>query len=551
MFSLLLEFPRNAILVGLLGTVLIGAKYAKWSSQRKAGLKSKDDAFSLFEALILTINERVKAWRFLLKGPTLIADAYKKANGAPFLIDVPENRYHFVSTWTHIGEINAVPDTVLSLTAAAKEILQPQYTMHKFDWDISRGRDSVPLNRTLRTYLTNHLPNLIPKLRRHLRVIFDRHIQAGPLKNGMKRTQTYLRSDFSTYDFRLGFRSPKLFPMLVESIAHSNIMSFFGEDLVQDPEFIKAGVGFIENTLIISEVVRVLPRMIAPAVGRFLSRTFNSQTIIFDTLIPIVELRLEERARKKQGHDVPEHHDCIQWIINGTTRPWAAERVVHELIALWFGSVHITSTTACFVLHDLCLHPEYIPLIRKDIERSGWESFDQSKGQEFPLLDSFMKESSRLNPVEAMSTRRIALKPFELSGGHQVPVGEWVCTAPGAMHRDPAYWAKALEFHGFRFVEPTLYKAILSATEFEIPEPGKESAFNEVLDWQLWGTGRNACSGRFYATALAKTMLALLIMNYDMKLADHKRSKHSFTWRSFIYPYASTPILLKPRSVTF
>jgi cytochrome P450 len=221
------------------------------------------------------------------------------------------------------------------------------------------------------------------------------------------------------------------------------------------------------------------------------------------------------------------------------------------------------------VLHDLCLHPEYIPLLRKDIERSGWKFFDQSKGQEFPLLDSFMKESSRLHPVEAskiytlshvylqgskskiVSTRRIALKSFELSGGHKVPVGEWVCTAPKAMHRDPKYWAKPLDFHGFRFVEPTLYDAILSATQFEVPEPGKQSAFNEVLNWQLWGTGRNACSGRFYATALVKTMLALLIVNYDMELADPRRSKHSFVWRSFIYPYASTPILLKPRSVAF
>ncbi|EHL02729.1 putative Ent-kaurene oxidase [Glarea lozoyensis 74030] len=322
----------------------------------------------------------------------------------------------------------------------------------------------------------------MPEVRRHLRAIFDRHILSGPLKNG--------------------FFSPKLFPMLVECIAHSNIMSFFGEEL---------------------EVVRVLPQAISPTVGRFLSRTFNSQNVIFDTLMPLVELRLEERERKKQGYEVPEHD------------PMKKKRE--------FNSLHFQ--TACFVLHDLCLHPEYIPILRKDIERSGWGSFDQSKGQEFPLLDSFMKESSRLNPVEA------TLKPFELSGGHKVPVGEWVCTAPKAMHRDQVYWAKPLDFHGFRFVEPKLYDTILSATQFEVPEPGKQSAFNEVLDWQLWGTGRNACSGRFYATALVKTMLALLIMNYDMKLADPRRSKNSFVWRSFIYPYASTPILLKPRSVTF
>ncbi|TGO13200.1 hypothetical protein BTUL_0074g00060 [Botrytis tulipae] len=177
--------------------------------------------------------------------------------------------------------------------------------------------------------------------------------------------------------------------------------------------------------------------------------------MIFDTLVPIVQQRLRQRERKKYGYEVPEH-------------------------------------TACFVLHDSCLHSEYIPVIRQEIEAVEWESFDKSKGQGFPSLDSFMKESSRSNPVETMSTWRIALEPFELSGGHQVPVGEWVCTAPGAMHRDPAYYAKSSEFHGFRFVEPSLYRTIQETTKFEIPELGKSSEFVSVPDWQLWGTGRIA-----------------------------------------------------------
>ncbi|KAF7891373.1 uncharacterized protein EAF02_001698 [Botrytis sinoallii] len=320
----------------------------------------------------------------------------RQANGKLFLVDVPENRYHFVSTWDHIQEINAVPDTVLSLTATAKEILQPEYTMHKFNWANSRRHDSVPLTRTLQTYLTNWLPNLLPDLRCHLRVTFDRQILAGPLKNGV--------------------RSPKLFPVLVEAIAYSNIMAFFGKDLVQNPDFMKASVGFIENTLVISEIVRVLPHVVAPIVGRFLARHFNSQTIIFDTLMPIVQQRLEQRERKKYGHEVPEHHSSMT------------------------------------VYNGLLMVPRY--------------AFDY------------------------LSTRRVALKPFELSGSHQVPVGEWVCTAPGAMHRDSAYYAKSSEFHGFRFVEPFLYRTILEATNFEIPELGKSSEFVSVPGWQLWAIGR-------------------------------------------------------------
>lgn len=54
------------------------------------------------------------------------------------------------------------------------------------------------------------------------------------------------------------------------------------------------------------------------------------------------------------------------------------------------------------------------------------------------------------------------------------------------MHRNPAYWAKALEFHGFRFLEPKLFEAILSSTQFETLEPGKESVFSEVHNRPPW-----------------------------------------------------------------
>lgn len=101
------------------------------------------------------------------------------------------------------------------------------------------------------------------------------------------------------------------------------------------------------------------------------------------------------------------------------TKPWTVARVVHELIAVWFGSVHITSTvraitlrpnlhladkriqTACVALFDLCERPEYIDILRQEIEHTGWEEFDKSGGKLFPLMDSFMKESARLCPIES------------------------------------------------------------------------------------------------------------------------------------------------------
>lgn len=106
-------------------------------------------------------------------------------------------------------------------------------------------------------------------------------------------------------------------------------------------------------------------------------------------------------------------------------KPYSPTRMVHELIAIWFGSVHglamvrlflgtkaikfeanhlclfncSFTQTLTFAIHDLCLHPEYVDPLRSEIA-SQYDGF-QSTGKGFPLLDSFIKESARLTPVES------------------------------------------------------------------------------------------------------------------------------------------------------
>ncbi|GAB1318482.1 Cytochrome P450 monooxygenase AtmP [Madurella fahalii] len=484
--------------------------------------------WSILRSPVSVVKRRAKAWAFLFRGPSIIQDAYNEAQRTPFFIDVPENRYLVVSSWNHIKEIDAAPDSVLSLQAAAKEVLQPKYTMTNFNWLDKRGVEGTPLIRTLRTLLTNHLPEILPEIRRSMSGLMDTLYDAHPVVNGTK--------------------SSPLYSMVVKGIAHSNALAFFGTDLARNETFMKAGIDFIEQTVLIAEILRVLPSVISDPIGKLLSKTLNSGQIMFGHLLPVAAERLEERARQRLGHKVPEHKDCIQWVMETSPKanPWSAERIVHELMALWFGSVHITSTTTCFAIHDLCLRPEYIEPLRKEIESTGWEAFEKSGGKCFPLLDSFMKESARVTPVESVSTRRKALQPFQLSDGSKIDVGQWVCTAPRGMSLDATYYTNPGEFHGFRFVAPELL-ADLQHTSFQVPQPGKTSTFTEVSDWQLWGTGKCACPGRYYASAAMKTMLGLFITKYDMQLSDPKASRY-FAWRTFIYPFPSTTVLLHPRA---
>jgi cytochrome P450 len=51
-----------------------------------------------------------------------------------------------------------------------------------------------------------------------------------------------------------------------------------------------------------------------------------------------------------------------------------------------------------FALYNLCKHPEYQDILREEIALTGGVEFNH-QNNELPLLDSFLKETARLNPI--------------------------------------------------------------------------------------------------------------------------------------------------------
>lgn len=98
----------------------------------------------------------------------------------PFTIDVPENRYHVVSSWKHIKEIDAAPDSVLSLHGGAKDTLQPIYTMKEFNWMNKRTADTAPLLKSSGIDSSGHLSVVIPEIRRSMRGLLNELSDSQP-----------------------------------------------------------------------------------------------------------------------------------------------------------------------------------------------------------------------------------------------------------------------------------------------------------------------------------------------------------------------------------
>ncbi len=65
---------------------------------------------------------------------------------------------------------------------------------------------------------------------------------------------------------------------------------------------------------------------------------------LFRNLEPVVKRRMvaQDALQSDFGRAADTNRDCMQWLIDTSPRksPWSSARMVGEIMAVWFGSVH-------------------------------------------------------------------------------------------------------------------------------------------------------------------------------------------------------------------
>lgn len=93
---------------------------------------------------------------------------------------------------------------------------------------------------------------------------------------------------------------------------------------------------------------------------------------------------------------------------------WTAETLIQAVVGMWFAASHQPwvvifpgkqswwMLTRLQYLHflalELCARPEYVELLRHEID--AHEALDCETISSLPVLDSFIKECTRLNPMD-------------------------------------------------------------------------------------------------------------------------------------------------------
>ncbi|WEW54698.1 heme-binding oxidoreductase [Emydomyces testavorans] len=347
-------------------------------------------------------------------------------------------------------------------------------------------------------------------------------------------------------------------------VARLSARAFIGPVACRNEDWVRASITYAENIFTTIEPLRFFPSSMRSVAALFLPSYWRIRSDLATAnrvIAPIVIQRRQDQASGDPNYEKPK--DLLQWMMDGAKPSEAAPHLLaHRQLALSLGSLNTTTTAAVQTLYDLCDHPEYFEPLREDVLTAltadgGW---DKSTLNKLHGLDSFMKESQRVNPPSfckstrtqclrlaywilsllfTVSFNRIVRKSLTLSDGTRLPKGTHFGMPSYSILHDPAIIKNPEAFDGFR------YKKIR-----EDPEESNKHQYATTDSNNLhFGHGRYACPGRFFASHVVKMILGHLILDFDFKFPEGKGRPRNLNMDENIYPDPSATLLMRRRQM--
>ncbi|KAL4906191.1 cytochrome P450, partial [Aspergillus multicolor] len=248
------------------------------------------------------------------------------------------------------------------------------------------------------------------------------------------------------------------------------------------------------------------PRVLRPFVKPLLVR--NNQ---LESIITKAENFLKEPVRKRRE---PANQDVD--VLKFLAEYGESERkIAMQIVGIITGALNTSTHALTQAIYDLCSHPEYIEPIRTealDALASEGGQWTLSATKKLHLLDAFLKESLRLFAPEGLAVTRVSTGPITLSDGTHIPTGTYLSVAGEAMALDDEFYPHASEFNPRRFLGKD-GKPVTPESVFHGIEAGNGN----------WGAGRLTCPGRHFASAMAKIIVASLVIKFDVKFPGDQK----------------------------
>ncbi|KAF4813025.1 Cytochrome P450 monooxygenase ATR2 [Colletotrichum tropicale] len=396
-----------------------------------------------------------------------------------------------------IPELKKLSDTVLGFQEATDEAINNHY--------LDIPTDTTMLAHTVKVSLTPALARLSTAIAAEVIHAIDRELP--PCKDW---TEVLINN--------------KLFRI----VAMASGRVFVGPELCRDEAYLDTAINYT-----VDMVNAVLGVMGLPAWRRrFSSRRLPEVKKLFqrfkeaeDFLGPVVTARRDAMAKA----DCEKPDDMLQWLIDAQDKSKNGSRNDAEL-AIWqlgasFTAIHTTTATATNALYTLASMQDIIPVLREEIQEAlvgSGNEFTNAALQNMVKLESFLTESMRTYPMSAANAQRKVLQPFTLSNGQTIPAGVLIELPSAAVNMDDNLYPSSSQFDAFRFSK-------LRQNKVKATEDGADVGhlFSSVGQTSLnFGFGRHVCPGRFFASVEIKMIVAIILLNFDIILAEGETERY-------------------------
>ncbi|KAA8569824.1 hypothetical protein EYC84_002167 [Monilinia fructicola] len=306
------------------------------------------------------------------------------------------------------------------------------------------------------------------------------------------------------------WRDITLYPIILRIVAKVSGRVMVGEPLCRNEKWIEISTTYTRDTFLGGRAVWARHPLFRPIYALYspeLKKVRQHYTDAAEFLRPIFNQRFKEM--EQEGFEKPQ--DMIQWMIDNSgknAKDATFQGRCQLLIA--FAALHTTSGLLGNVILDLAARPKYIEALREELDANLPEGAQITKQilTKLRKMDSFLKESQRMNPLNLVTMNRKMMDTVQLSDGTILPKGSFVGMAAGSIGFDGKIFENPEEFDGFRFEK--LRQREGSENKFQLVTTGKDSL--------AFGHGTHACPGRFFASNEIKTMLIELLRKYDFQL---------------------------------
>ncbi|XP_006200611.1 cytochrome P450 2J2-like isoform X2 [Vicugna pacos] len=188
----------------------------------------------------------------------------------------------------------------------------------------------------------------------------------------------------------------------------------------------------------------------------------------------------------KRGWNPAEARDFIDAYLQETekhkgnaTSSFDEENLIYITLDLFFAGTETTSTTLCWGLLYMALHPEIQEKVQAEIDRviGQWQQPSTAARESMPYTNAVIHEVQRMGNIVPLNVPREVMVDTTLAGYH-LPKGTVVMTNLIALHRDPAEWATPDTFNPEHFLENGQFKKREAFLPFSV---GKRVCLGEQL----------------------------------------------------------------------